>query len=77
MNTTVTITLIICITVVIVVAICMFSPSRDKDSQKLEDIRKCINIFEDTYFNDKSGKYDYSGGYTELKSLLNTIYRIS
>lgn len=79
MTQTIILTIIICITVITVFAICVFAPSKDKQSQRLEDIRKMIDVFESEHivFNHKEGKYIIDASSEQIRTLLKQIVRIS
>ena len=79
MTQTVIITIIVCITVITVFAICVFAPSKDKQSQRLEDIRKLIDVFEGEHivFDHKEGKYIINASSEQIRTLLKQITRIS
>ena len=79
MTQTIILTIIICITVITVFAICVFEPSKDKQSQRLEDIRKLIDVFESEHivFNHKEGKYIINASSEQIRTLLKQIVRIS
>lgn len=79
MTQTIILTIIVCITVITVFAICAFAPSRDKQSQRLEDIRKMIDVFESEHiaFNHKEGRYIIDASPEQIRTLLKQIVRIS
>jgi hypothetical protein len=79
MTQTVIITIIVCITVITVFAICVFAPSKDKQSQRLEDIRKLIDVFEGEHvsFDHKDGEYKINASSAQIRMLLKQITRIS
>ena len=79
MTQTVIITIIICITIITVFAICVFTPSKDKQSQRLEDIRKVIDVFEQEHvkFDHKDGEYKVNASSAQIRTMLKQITRIA
>jgi hypothetical protein len=79
MTQTIILTIIVCITVITVFAICVFAPSKDKQSQRLEDIRKLIDVFESEHiaFDHKEGEYKINASSAQIRTLLKQITRIS
>lgn len=79
MTQTIILTIIVCITVITVFAICVFAPSKDKQSQRLEDIRKMIDVFESEHksFDYDNGKYIINASSEQIRTLLRQITRIS
>lgn len=79
MTQTIILTIIVCITVITVFAICVFAPSKDKQSQRLEDIRKMIDVFqrEHSSYDRDSGKYIIEASSDLISTLLQQIVRIS
>lgn len=79
MTQTIILTIIICITVITVFAICVFAPSKDKQSQRLEDIRKLIDVFESEHivFDHKEGKCIINASSEQIRTMLKQIMRIS
>jgi len=80
MTQTVIITIIVCITVITVFAICVFSPSKDKQSQRLEDISKLISVFDSEHvkYDTKKGSWFlHATSDTQIITLLKQISRIS
>lgn len=79
MTQTIILTIIVCITVITVFTICVFAPSKDKQSQRLEDIRKLIDVFESEHivFDHKEGKYIINASSAQIRTLLKQITRIS